>query len=354
MDFNYSDNRRMLSDSLRRFLADKYDAETRNQVAYSAPFHSPEKWRELAELGVLGALIPEADGGFGGNGFDITVVFEEFGRALCPEPVLGSLLAARLLSAFGKNDELNHLIAGDLLGAVAIYEPGAPDTLDDITTEATQSGNQWIINGHKTAVYGGPSANLILVVARTGQGLGLFQAKPTSIEARANIDGGGVADFEFTQAPATCIAQSAAAAIEAALDTGRLALCAEAVGAADVLFAMTVDYLKQRSQFGQPIASFQALQHRIVDMATEIEQARSITTLAAAKLDTDERMRIVAMAKNLVGRVSTLIAEESTQLHGGIGMTWEYAGSHYAKRLIMLDHQLGDRMNQVHRLLSVA
>jgi alkylation response protein AidB-like acyl-CoA dehydrogenase len=368
MNFNSTDDRRMLSESLRRYLGDRYDAETRNRVAYAAPYHSPEHWQEMAELGILSALVTEAHGGFGGHGFDISVVFEEFGRALCPEPLLPSLLALQLLSAFNLDKEnldkenldnenasreISTIVSGEHLAAVAIYEPQAPDSLKDINTQAVQNGDSWLLTGEKTAVYGGPSASLILVVAKSTQGLGLFIAQPSKQVAKANIDGGGTSSMSFNNAPATCIAASAQAEIERALDAGRLALCAEAIGVADVLLEMTVDYLKQRNQFGQVIASFQALQHRIVDMAAEIEQARSITTLAAAKLDDEGSSRTVALAKNLVGRMATLVAEESTQLHGGIGMTWEYAGSHYAKRLIMLDHQLGDRYTQVHRLLQM-
>ncbi|NKB98203.1 MAG: acyl-CoA dehydrogenase [Pseudomonadales bacterium] len=354
MDFNYSDDRRMLSDSLRRYLTDQYPIEQRNSVAYTAPYHSPDHWQALADLGVLGALITEADGGFGGDGFDIAVIFEELGRALCPEPVLGNLMALRLLAAFSATDHVNAVVAGSTQAALALYEANSPDTLADVATSATNDGGSWTLNGGKTAVYGGPCANLVLVAAKTDSGLGLFIATPSSIESNAAIDGGGLADMTFDNSPAECLSENAEQEIEAAIDAGRLALCAEAVGAADVLLEMTVDYLKQRSQFGQPIASFQALQHRVVDMATEIEQARSMTILAASKFDDAERMRFLAMAKNLIGRVATHIGEEATQLHGGIGMTWEYGGAHYTKRLIMLDHQLGDRYNQVHRLLEAS
>lgn len=352
MDFNYSDDRRMLSDSLRRYLSEQYGIEQRNAVAYQAPYHSPDHWQQLADLGVLGALVREADGGFGGDGFDISVVFEELGRALCPEPLLGNLMAMRLLAQAEAQDLITEIISGQTQATVAIYEPGAPDNLNDLATTATRQGETWQVSGQKSTVYGGPSADRVLVAANHTDGLGIFSVNPTSMHANASIDGGGIADMTFANAEADCLLPDGKAALEAALDAGRLALCAEAVGAADIVLEMTVDYLKQRSQFGTPIATFQALQHRIVDMAAEIEQARSITTLAASKLDAPDRMRYLAMAKNLVGRVATLVGEEATQLHGGIGMTWEYAGAHYTKRLIMLDHQLGDRYNQVHRLLA--
>ena len=168
------------------------------------------------------------------------------------------------------------------------------------------------------------------------------------------IDGGGAAEVILDNTAAVCLAEDAEGALEAALDAGRLALCAEAVGAMDVLLAMTVDFMKQRQQFGRPIAVFQALQHRVVDMAIEIEQCRSITVLAASHLASDQRAKYVAMAKNLIGRTCVKFSEEVIQLHGGIGMTWEYPGAHYAKRLTMIDHQLGDAMIQLHKVMHAA
>ena len=354
MDFNHTEDRRMLSDSLRRYLSDQYSHELRIETAYEAPFHSEKHYQELCQLGVLAALVPESAGGYGGSGFDIQVVFEELGRALCPEPALAALMSLRLLQACDAKDLLAEAMAGERKLAVAIYEPGNSDSLDTLTTNAQQSGDDWVLNGQKSIVYGAPAASDLLVVARTDAGLGVFLTDQAQVEGYAMIDGGGAGEVRLVDAHATCLSSDAQAAIEYALDCGRLALCAEAVGAMDVLLEMTVEYLSQRQQFGTTIATFQALQHRIVDMAIEIEQARSMTILAASKLDEEDRARYLAMAKNLIGRSAQLIGEESTQLHGGIGMTWEYAGAHYAKRLIMLDHQLGDRYQQLDRLHHAA
>ena len=354
MDFSHSEDRRMLGDSLRRYLSEQYAIEHRIDVAYTAPYHDPSKWQELVELGIVSALAPESAGGFGGTGFDISVVFEELGRAICPEPFLPTLMAIRLLQATEQTATLNKVINEGHKVALAVFEPSNPDTLSAITTQATQNGDQWTLNGHKSVVYGAPSADEVLVAAKVGDNIGLFNITAAPSAAYATIDGGGAGDFVLDNVAATCLSSDCAEAIAAALDVGRLALCAEAVGAMDVLLAMTIDYLKQRQQFGQTIATFQALQHRLVDMAVEIEQSRSITTLAASKLDTDEAAEYVAMAKNLIGRAATLVAEEATQLHGGIGMTWEYAGSHYTKRLIMIDHQLGDRFLQLNKLVADA
>lgn len=351
MDFNHTEDRRMISDSLRRYLADQYDNEFRNKVAYEAPYHDPSKWAELAELGILGALVSEADGGFGGDGFDISVVFEEMGRGLCAEPMLANLMALRLYAAFGKSDRVDAIIAGSERAALAVWETDAFSTLQDI---AMTGGDT--LSGRKTVVYGGNSADHILVVAKTANGkFGLYEVAATDAEvlAYAMIDGGGAAEIVLDNTAATLISDDAEAAINAALDAGRLALCAEAVGIMDVLRDTVKDYLMQRQQFGRPIAMFQALQHRLVDFSIEIEQARSIVILASSKLDADDRALQVARAKNLIGRASKLVAEEAIQMHGGIGMTWEYAPSHYAKRLTMLDAQLGDTEDQLRTVMEL-
>ncbi len=351
MDFNHTEDRRMISDSLRRYLADQYDNEFRNKVAYEAPYHDPSKWAELAELGILGALVSEADGGFGGDGFDISVVFEEMGRGLCAEPMLANLMALRLYAAFGKSDRVDAIIAGSERAALGVWETDAFSTLQDI---AMTGGDT--LSGRKTVVYGGNSADHILVVAKTADGkFGLYEVAATDAEvlAYAMIDGGGAAEVVLDNTAATLISDDAEAAINAALDAGRLALCAEAVGIMDVLRDTVKDYLMQRQQFGRPIAMFQALQHRLVDFSIEIEQARSIVILASSKLDADDRALQIARAKNLIGRASKLVAEEAIQMHGGIGMTWEYAPSHYAKRLTMLDAQLGDTEDQLRTVMEL-
>lgn len=351
MDFNHTEDRRMISDSLRRYLAEQYDNEYRNKIAYEAPYHDPSKWAELAELGILGALVSEADGGFGGDGFDISVVFEELGRGLCAEPMLANLLALRLYAAFGKSERVDAIIAGAERAALAVWESDAFATLEDISMTGGDT-----LSGRKTVVYGGNSADHLLVVARTAAGkIGLYEVAAAEAEvlSYAMIDGGGAAEIVLENTRATLIADDAEAAVNAALDAGRLALCAEAVGIMDVLRDTVKDYLMQRQQFGRPIAMFQALQHRLVDFSIEIEQARSIVILASSKLDAEDRALHIARAKNLIGRAGKLVAEEAIQMHGGIGMTWEYAPSHYAKRLTMLDAQLGDTEDQLRTVMDL-
>lgn len=352
MDFNLSEDHQMLANTLRRYLIENYDVESRNRQVYEAPYHSEKTWSELAELGVIGAFVTEEQGGFGGSAEDVSVIFEELGRALCAEPVLGALMGLRLLAATGRTNLVEAVIAGDSRVALAVYEPNVACDLSYVEANASQDGDSWRLNGRKSAIYGGPGADHLLVVAKTNDGLGLFLVdKPELIDA-AMIDGGGIADLVMDNLAAECLSPDCGDLIEATLDLGRIALCAEAVGAMSHMIDLTVDYLKQRTQFGRPLASFQALQHRIVDMLVELEQARSITIKAVADYGSSDQRRSVSMAKNLLGRSATKVAEEAIQMHGGIGMTWEYPGSHYAKRLVMIDHQLGDRNDHVLRIIQ--
>ncbi|KAA2315680.1 acyl-CoA dehydrogenase [Pseudooceanicola sediminis] len=352
MDFDLTEDRQMLSDSLTRYLKDKYPFEARTKVAYAAPYHAPDRWAELSELGALFALAPEDAGGFGGSGFDISVVFEALGRALCPEPVLAAVLASRLLTAAGADQE--SLLSGATKYAVGLGELEAPYELDLIATEATARGEGHVLNGRKSAVYGGQVAEVFLIAAKFEGKLAMFEvaASAASVTGYAMMDGGGAAEVLLDDAPATLLIADAGAALQDAVNAGIVALCSEAVGAMDVLHAMTVEYLGTRKQFGRPIGSFQALQHRAVDMLTEIEQARSITIKAASELGGGQASRYASMAKNLIGRAGRLVAEEAIQMHGGIAMTWEYPGSHYAKRLVMIDHQLGDTDFHLSRVMA--
>jgi alkylation response protein AidB-like acyl-CoA dehydrogenase len=319
-------------------------------VAYAEPFHDPAKWGELTELGALFALAPEAAGGMGGAGFDISVVFEELGRVLCPEPVLGALMASRLMTAAGADQEA--LLSGETRYAVGLGELDAPYDLDNITTSVSDGK----ISGRKSLVYGGQAGDVFLVAAKDGVSLAIYEvaASDASVTGYAIMDGAGAAEVVFENAPAKLVLADAGAAIEDAVNAGIVALCSEAVGAMDVLHKMTVEYLGQRKQFGRPIGTFQVLQHRAVDMLTEIEQSRSIVIKAAAELGGPQASRYASMAKNLIGRAGRLVAEEAIQMHGGIAMTWEYPGSHYAKRIIMIDAQLGDTDYHLMRVAQAA
>lgn len=353
MDFKLSEDHQLLSNSLRRFLADTYDIEKRNTCAFEAPFHMEETWAGLAELGTLGAFVTEDQGGFGGSAQDVAVIFEELGRGLCTEPVLGTLLGLRLLAAYDRTDLVERLIAGEARSALAVFEPNLTCDLSRMEANAHQQDGVWHLTGRKSAVYGAPGAEYVLATARTDAGIGLFLLENPDLISAAMTDGGGTAEVVLDDVTAECLSVDAGEELENALDLGRIALCAEAVGAMTTLHDMTADYLKQRRQFSQPLSEFQAIQHRVVDMLMELEQSRSIVVAAAGSFGGPDQSRMTAMAKNLIGRAGRLIAEEAIQLNGAIGMTWEYPGAHFAKRLIMIDHQLGDRYDCAVRLMSL-
>jgi len=357
----------MLADTLRRFVAEELPIDARNRAAYGDAGHDPAAWGRLAELGIAGALFPEEAGGFGGSGFDIAVVFEELGRGLVVEPFLGALMAGRALAAVGDSDRLAAIVSGEAIAAFAHDEAGADD-IADIATRADRAGDGWTIDGTKIVVPHGEVATLLLVTARTAgepgerEGVSLFLVDPAGqcVTRRGylNIDGGRSADIGFTAAPATLVGSEGAAAdaIQAAIDAGLVALSAEALGAMEQVRDWTLDYLRTRQQFGVAIGKFQALQHRMADLLLEIEQARSAVINAGAAFDDaagPARSRTLAAAKYTAGRTGRMVAEEAVQLHGGIGMTWELPLSHYAKRLVMIDHQLGDEDHHLARYIAL-
>jgi alkylation response protein AidB-like acyl-CoA dehydrogenase len=294
-------------------------------------------------MGAPAMLAPEALEGYGGTGFDIAALFEPLGRALCPEPLLGQAMGLAALAACGA--QAAQAVAGTEKLALAWSEPDMPYGRDGLTTRATQAqGDGWRLTGRKSVVYGGHCADRILVVAVHAGGVGLFAIRAADAERipYGMVDGGGAAELFLDGTPAEALTRQATCALDAAEGAGLVALVWEAVGVADRLVEITADYLRTRSQFGRPIGSFQALQHRAVEMAVALTQMRSIAIRAAASLGTPTQARHAAMAKSLIGRSGRMIAQEAIQLHGGIAMTWEAEVSHYAKRLVMIDAQLGD------------
>ncbi len=346
MNFEHTDDRRMLADTLARALGDTYGIETRNHAAYGEQGHDPAAWRQLAELGVIGALFDEASGGFGGGGFDITVVFEALGRALSVEPMLGALMAGRALAAAGGQDELlGSIISGETIAAFADDDAVTPVT-------AAQDGDAWRLTGTKAVVRHAGAAQVFVVTA--GDAVFLAQAENASIRSYNLIDGGAAGEVTFANAPAARL--GGASVRDTAVQAGLLALCAESIGAMEYVKEATLGYLRDRKQFGVPIGKFQALQHRMATVLLEIEQARSAVINAAYAFDREDahlRARALHAAKYTIGRTGALVAEESVQMHGGIGMTWEYAVSHYAKRLVMIDHELGDEDHHLQRYIAL-
>jgi alkylation response protein AidB-like acyl-CoA dehydrogenase len=372
MDFTHTDERRMLQDSLRRFLADKYSTESRNAIGGDPRGFSNEIWAGLAELGVIGALFTEDEGGFGGGGFDIMAVFEEMGRAGALDPLLETaLLGGGLVADLGTPEQkalVEEVIGGARQMAFAGLEPGGRYDLDHVTTRAERRDGGWALTGQKAVVTNAPAADTLVVSAREGDGDGaegirLFlvdkDASGLSMRAYGLTGGGRAAEVALDGADAALLGGDGAGAWEALERRAAqavAALCAEAVGLMDAAAALTADYLKTRKQFGQPIGKFQALQHRMADLMIEVEQARSAAINVAGHLhrERDLRERHVSAAKNLVGRAARQVAEESIQLHGGIAMTQEYELAHLAKRLVMIDHRFGDSEHHLDRFLRLS
>ncbi|WP_027015068.1 acyl-CoA dehydrogenase family protein [Comamonas composti] len=373
MNFEHTEDRRMLADSLNRFVSEQYAIEARNQIAYGSEGHSPLLYSQFAEIGAIGALFPEEVGGFGGTGFDISVIFECLGRGLVAEPLLGALVVGQALVAAGSDaqkQKLQALMDGSLVAALAHDEPGSHYELNKVSTTAVKQGQGWVLNGAKGVVAFGEKAELLLVSARSAgaqfdeQGISLFlvpgDAKGLQKRGYNRLEGGRAAELVFDQVEVGADAllgqqDQGLALLERIAGYALLALSAEAVGAMDVAKDQTLEYLRTRKQFGVPIGSFQALQHRMAQLLLEVEQARSAVINAAAAIDGEDRVaraKALSAAKYSIGRIGTLVAEESIQMHGGIGMTWELPLAHYAKRLVMIDHQFGDEDHHLSRYIG--
>jgi hypothetical protein len=378
MDFEHTEDRRMLADSLNRFIAEQHGIEARNRIAYGEQGHSPDLYARFAGLGAIGALFPEQEGGFGGKGFDISVVFECLGRGLVAEPLLDALIVGQALVLAGspaQKARLQDIISGECIAALAHDEPGSHYEPANVAATARQDGEGWVIDGAKDMVGFGDQAGLLLVSAcvsaqapgKAGDacGISLFlvpgDAAGISKRGYGRFEGGRAAELVFSgvKVGAEALlgrAGEGADLLERICGYALLALCAEAVGAMDVARDQTLEYLRTRKQFGVPIGSFQALQHRMADVLIEIEQARSAVINAAAAIDGADRVareRALSAAKYSIGHIGAQVAQESIQLHGGIGMTWELPMAHCAKRLVMIDHQFGDEDHHLARFIEL-
>ena len=365
MDFDLSEEQRLLKDSVEGLLKSAYDFESRKKYGAEPDGFSRAIWGKFAEQGLLGLPFAEADGGFGAGSVETMIVMEALGRALVLEPYLPTVILAggflrRAGSAEQKAAYLPGLIDGSKLFAFAQLEKSSRYDLGDVTTTAKPQGDGWVIDGDKTVVLNGDSADVLIVTARTkgGQrdrdGIGVFlvpaDAKGVSRKGYPTQDGLRAADISFNGVVVGADAAIGDPAqglplIERVVDDARAALCAEAVGAMEESLKTTVEYLKTRTQFGVPIASFQVLQHRAADMFVALEQARSMAMFAIMASDFEdakERTNAIAAAKVQVGRSLKFIGEQSIQLHGGIGVTMEAKIGHYFKRLTMIDRTFGD------------
>jgi pimeloyl-CoA dehydrogenase small subunit len=364
MDFDLTDEQRLLSDSVNRFVTDRYgDFEKRKAYRAEPRGYAAANWATMAELGLLGLPLAEDQGGFGGGPVETMIVMEAFGRGLVVEPYLATVvLGLGLLRRCGADAALlEQAAAGDLTLTFAHQERQARHDLHDVAT--TAKGD--VLNGSKGVVLNGDSAGLLIVSARTAgarrdrDGIALFLLDPTTpgVTRRgyATQDGLRGAEIVLENARATPLAENALPLIELVTDEAIAALCAEAVGCMDTLRDLTVDYLKTRQQFGRAIAEFQALQHRAADMLVATEQARSMAMYAAMMVghpDAATRSTALSAAKALIGKLADQVGKDAIQLHGGIAMTEEYKAGHYFKRLAMIGALFGDVDHHLRRVVA--
>ncbi|QYB05906.1 acyl-CoA dehydrogenase family protein [Rhodococcus sp. USK10] len=366
MDFELTDEQKLLRDTTRELLGRSYDAEKRNAVTDTEQGWSPQVWKQLAEVGLLGLSFDEEDGGMGAGPVEVASVMTEIGRRLAPEPVLDAVLVpGGLIAAAGSTEQRRRILQdvseGTLLLAFADREPGVRWPSARVSTTATKDGDAWTLTGTKNPVPHGGSANTLVVSAALpdgGVGLFLVDGDATGLTRTpyATHDGLRAAQVELSGTPAEPLGEGgdASAAIEGAHIRAQAALCAEAVGAMEEALRLTTEYLKTRKQFGVPIAKFQTLTHRAADMYVLLELARSMSLYATMSLADGTVDPVVASrAKLQIGRSARTIGQEAIQMHGGIGMTAEYPVGHYVSRLTAIEHTLGGSDDHL-RVLAAA
>lgn len=373
MDFTLTEEQELLRDGLTKFLSTRYDLEKSRAAAKTGAGWQPDIWRAFAEeLGILGATLPEDAGGIGGGPVETMVISEALGHALVVEPFVDTVVVAGglLHRAGGETAEalLEKIVDGTALVALAAAEAASGDNWRDVSTTAERDGADWVLRGEKVVVASAPLAGHLLVTARTSGdradegGISLFLVDLSAVEhglsshSYRTIDDRRAADITFdgVRIPGSALLGEQGRAwpsIARARDEGAAAVCAEAVGAMRKVLADTVEYCKQRQQFGTAIGSFQVLQHRMVDMHMEVEQSVAATYLAVLNLasDDDVRARAVSAAKATIGRAARFVGQNAVQLHGGMGMTEELAIGHYFKRLTALQYEFGSTDHHITR-----
>lgn len=362
MDFNFTDEQSMLRDTVASYLADHYSIDQRRAALAKEPHWSPAIWKAFAEeLGILGAPFSEELGGLGGGPVENLIVMQEMGKALVVEPYLGTVvIGGGFLKHSGHSQAetlIGQIISGEAIFAFAYAEPQGRYNLADLKTTAKKDGGSYTLNGHKAVVVGAPYATHLIVTARTagGQrdaaGISVFivpkGAAGVTTRDYGTVDGFRASEvtFENVKIGADALvgpADHALPLIEKVVDEAIVATCAEACGVLAKLHEGTLEYTKQRKQFGQPISAFQVLQHRMVDMFIQVEQSVSMTYMATIKLsDEAERSKAAAAAKVQVGKACKFVGQNAIQLHGGMGMTDEMAIGHYFKRATMIESAFG-------------
>jgi pimeloyl-CoA dehydrogenase small subunit len=373
MDFDLSEEQRLLKESIDGLLTDSYDFEQRKKYMKEKGGWSRAVWGKLAEQGLLGLPFSEEDGGFGGGGVETTIVMEALGKALVLEPYLATVVIGGGFlrhggSAGQKAAHVPGIVDGSKTFAFAQLEKNSRYDLYDVATTAKKKGGAYVIDGEKFVVLNGENADTLIVTARTKgdrrdkSGIGVFlvpaNAKGIAKKSYPTQDGLHAADISLTGVEVGADAaigdpENALPLIERVVDDARIALCAEAVGLMDESLKTTVEYIKTRKQFGVAIGTFQSLQHRASDMFVALEQARSMSMFATMAMDFDdpkERAKAVAAAKVQIGKSGKFVGQQSIQLHGGIGMTQEAKIGHYFKRLTMIENTFGDTEYQTRRV----
>jgi alkylation response protein AidB-like acyl-CoA dehydrogenase len=354
MDFELNEEQKLLRDTTREVLSRAYDTEKRNKVVAEEPGWSADVWKQLAEVGLLGLSFAEDDGGMDAGPVEIMAVMTEVGRRLAPEPILDAVLVpGGLISDVGSVDQRRRVLPGVAEGstllAFAHNETGSRWPNVDVEVAATEDGGSWALNGVKNPVPHGGSADVLVVsAALPGGGIGLFlvdgDAEGLNRKSYQTHDGQRAAQITFGDVAAEPLGDGsdATAAIVASEVKAQAALCAEAVGAMEEALRLTTDYLKQRKQFGVPLAKFQALTFRAADMYVLLELARSMSLYATMNLADDiVEQKVASQAKLQISRSSRKLGQEAIQLHGGIGVTAEYPVGHYVSRLVAIEHTLG-------------
>lgn len=371
MDFALTQEQTQFAEAVRRWVEKDYGFEQRKHIIASTEGISAEAWSALAELGATALPIPEDQGGFSGSAIDMMVVMQELGRGLVIEPYFATVFAAEFLKqAKAHFDVLEQVAGGEIKLAVALHEKQSRHDLSDIATTATKAGDGYTLNGKKTVVLHGAQADKLIVSARSSgaardkSGIQLFivdaNAAGVTRQDYRTIDGYRAADISFTNVQLPAIAllgreDGGWELLDAVSDYGVSLLCSEAIGIMEAITSATLEYLKTRQQFGVPIGKFQVLQHRMADMFMEMEQARSMATLAAVKVSSgnaEERRRTLSAAKARVGQAAKYIGQQAVQLHGGMGVTNELPVAHMFKRLTMIELSLGDTDHHLARFVA--
>jgi alkylation response protein AidB-like acyl-CoA dehydrogenase len=357
MNFDYNEEQQLLADSVRRVLAKDYDFEVRKKIVASEAGWSPQVWATFAEMGLTGLPFPAEHGGFGGGAIDLMGVMEAFGEALVVEPYLPTIMAGLVIARNPQAKSiLPAVVEGRMRLAFAHREKGVRYRLDHVKTMAREGVDGWTLEGEKSAVLGAPMADKLVVSAKTPEGIGLFLTDRPDTKAHRTMDGMRAAEVVFKGTRAQALG-GGLPLIEEVTDFATALICAEAVGAMKFACDTTLEYLKTRKQFGVPIGTFQALQHRMVDMFIAYEQAKSMACLACSKIDSAEnakdRARAISAAKIKIADSARHISQEAVQLHGGMGMSEELKVSHSFRRLTVLARRFGDADHHLARFASL-